>query len=253
MLERIDALVRSQQRFIAHAAHELRSPLTSLLGELSHALRRPRDADGYRTAIEEALAATRHLKLLTEDLLMLVRLDAGLEHALPKEPLSTAALLRSAVRTVEAEAGERGVKVLAMEEDLLVEGNPLDLIRMLRNLLENAVRHSPPSGQVEATCRTREGCAEIVVRDEGPGVDPDDRERIFAPFYRGPREHADGLPGAGLGLAIAREIARAHGGERWLAEPQPSPGAAFIVRLPLSPMLSLKRDFHFLSSAKLAG
>lgn len=233
MIERIDALVRSQQRFIAHAAHELRSPLTSLLGELSHAVHRPRDAEGYRVAIEEALTSTRHLKVLTEDLLTLVRLDAGPEGSAVREPLQLSALFQAAAKEVESEAHERAVSIVIPDDTLLIQGNPLDLVRMLRNLLENAVRHSPSGGRIEIDSRFGDTDIEITLRDEGPGVALQARERLFEPFYRGPREHADGFPGAGLGLAIAREIARSHGGDVALNMPQPLLGAAFTIRLPL--------------------
>lgn len=232
MIARIEALVRSQQRFIAHAAHELRSPLASLLGELSHAQRRPRDADGYRATIDEALAATRQLNLLTEDLLTLVRLDAGPENEPPRELLPAMTLLESAERTIAAAARERGVRLRFSETELAIEGHLPDLTRMLRNLLENAIRHSPPGGCVVVLCRALDGLIEIGVHDQGSGVAAEDRERIFEPFYRGPRERANGLPGTGLGLAIAREIARAHGGNITLAD-QPPPGATFLVTLPL--------------------
>lgn len=249
MIERIDALVRSQQRFIAHAAHELRSPLTSLLGELSHAVHRPRDAEGYRAAIDEALVATRHLKVLTEDLLTLVRLDAGPQNSAPREPLLLSALLKAATREIEVELDRLGLEVVMPAADLLIHGSPLDLVRMLRNLLENAARHSPAGGRIEVACRLDGGFAELTLRDEGSGVAPNDRERIFEPFYRGSRERADGRPGAGLGLAIAREIARAHGGDIALAIPSPSVGAAFVVRVPVGP--PVERDRSILAASAM--
>lgn len=235
MIERMEALLCSQRRFIAHAAHELRSPLTTLYGELSYALRRPRDQSSYQEVIEEALDSARRLKLLSEDLLTLARLDATRSE--PTEQLHPADIIHQALRTVRSAAGERGVRIITRDAHdastaVSVQGRPLDLTRMLRNLLENAVRHCPPGGEVEIAVAGSRAGVEITVADTGPGISEDDRERIFEPFYRGPRERASEVPGTGLGLAIVREIARVHGGDVTLGQNRARPGAAFIVRLP---------------------
>lgn len=230
MIERISALLESQQRFIAHAAHELRSPLSSLLGELSHALRRPRDAEGYRQAIEEALDSTRRLKLLTEDLLALARLGAASPDV--DETVAASDCVRAAARDVEAEARERGVEIAVEGQAGTVRGRPRDLERMLRNLLENAVRHSALESRVQVRLQAEPAHVLLEVSDTGPGIPPSERDRIFEPFYRGPEERAKGLPGAGLGLAISREIARAHGGDLTLVSPEVQSGCRFLIRLP---------------------
>lgn len=239
MIGRISALLESQQRFIAHAAHELRSPLSSLLGELSHALRRPRDAEGYRQAIEEALDSTRRLKLLTEDLLALARLGAVPPDA--AETVEALSIAHTAARDAETEARERGVEIRVDGQTGTLQGRPRDLERMLRNLIENAVRHSAPASLVHVQVDEKEADVLLWVADCGPGIPPSERERIFEPFYRGPRERAQGLPGAGLGLAISREIARAHGGDITLVPQEEPSGSKFLIRLPVS-LPSQKRD-----------
>jgi two-component system heavy metal sensor histidine kinase CusS len=211
MIERLGMLVTSQQRFVAHAAHELRSPLTTLYGELSHALRKQRDAESYRKTIEEALDSTRKLKVLTEDLLALARIGSSGEE--PRHSVGVQELARAATASVASEAAERGVTVRVSGTDATVTGRPMDLERMVRNLVENGVRHAPPSTEVEVTTSEQAGHAVVRVADQGSGVDPSDRDRVFEPFYRGAAERAKDLPGAGLGLAIAREIARLHGGD----------------------------------------
>jgi len=232
MIDRLAMLVSSQQRFIAHAAHELRSPLTTLYGELSHALRKERDAQSYRQTIDEALDSTRKLKALTEDLLTLARTASPGED--PSERTAVVDVLKAAAGSVEGEASSRGVEVSIVESDAMISGRQRDLERMVRNVIENAVRHSPEGGKVEVrTSRSQEG-VEIVVHDDGPGVSSDERERIFEPFFRGAGERARDLPGAGLGLAIAREIARAHGGDVALLATDEAPGTGFRIRLPLS-------------------
>jgi two-component system heavy metal sensor histidine kinase CusS len=231
MIERLSTLLASQQEFVAHAAHELRSPLTTLYGELSLALRRSRDTEGYRQAIEEALDSARRLKALAEDLLTLARLGASA--AQPGEEVAARAILDEAARAVQSEAAQREVNLRVDGDGGLIVGRANDLERLFRNLLENAIRHSPKGGLVEA--RLADGGGEVIVSvtDEGPGVADTDRDYIFEPFYRGPRETADDLPGFGLGLAIARKIARSHGGDVTLG-PKGAAGAQFIVRLPPS-------------------
>ena len=230
MIGQLGALINSQQRFIAHAAHELRSPLTTLYGELSHARRRERDATSYENAIDEALESTRKLMTLAEDLLALVRASsAGVD---PTEPISTSTLVRAAIAPLRVEIAERALATV-VDGDAMVCGHLRDLERMLRNLIENAMRHSPDGSTITVSTRSHDQSVEVDVIDEGAGVPEKDRDRIFEPFYRGNYERAGATPGAGLGLAIAREIARAHGGELALVATQRgSNGARFRVTLP---------------------
>ncbi len=229
MIARLEALVTSQQRFIAHAAHELRSPLTTMLGELSHALRRSRDADEYRAAIEEALGATRRLSQLADDLLGLARLGAE------QRPDATSRLdevVTAATAEVASAAEARGVALDARAEGATVRAPARDLQRLVRNLLDNAIRHTPRGGVVRVRARPLDDAMELRVTDEGTGVPAEERERIFEPFYRVARDERDDV-GSGLGLAIVREIARTCGGEVTLAADDPTTGGAcFVLRLP---------------------
>jgi two-component system heavy metal sensor histidine kinase CusS len=230
MIGRLGLLLSSQQRFVAHAAHELRAPITVVQGQLALALRRPRGEEEYREAIREALGSAGDLRALTEELLDFARAGAG--SAGPFEPTSIARAAREAARYALADAERAGVTVDLSVDDALVPGRPQDLARLLRNLLENAVRHSPPGGRVLVeSVAGRSGVVEIAVSDEGSGVPAAERERIFEPFFRGVA--ARGSAGAGLGLAIVREIARAHGGDVQL-DAAGTRGARFVVRLPLA-------------------
>jgi two-component system heavy metal sensor histidine kinase CusS len=206
----------------------LRSPLTTLYGELTHALRRPRDAAEYRRVIEDVLDSTRRLKQLAEDLLALARI--GAEPPGPDVVLA-GACVQEAVRWVARAAQDRRVTITVAGPDAALRGQPRDLARMLRNLLDNALAHAPPDSRVEVTLARREDVVVIAVSDQGPGVPTADRERVFEPFYRGALERAEGDAGAGLGLAIAREIARAHGGDVVLGD-APTRGARFVVTVP---------------------
>jgi two-component system, OmpR family, sensor kinase len=231
MISRLAVLVETQRRFIANASHELRSPLTTLLGELSFAVQRDRDAAAYRSAIEEALGSTRRLKVLTDDLLALARIGASD----PKlEPVSLSQITRSACESSRAAAERGGVNLDARSDGAVVQGCPRDLERLMRNLVENAVRHCPPGGSVRIESRAEAGDARITVSDEGPGVPAHARERIFEPFFRLDGEGTDDA-GAGLGLAIGRTIARAHGGDLWVdGATDAECGARFVLSLPVS-------------------
>jgi signal transduction histidine kinase len=231
MIAQLDSLFSSQRRFVAHAAHELRSPLTRLYGELSLALRRTRTPDEYLFTIEQALDATRRLKLLAEDLLELARLDAQTDE--PWRDVLLVEVMESAEQSIADDLREKHVALDFKVSDVSVRTRRTDLERMLRNLLENAVRHSSSGDKVEVTASTSNSAIVISVADSGPGVPIADRPRVFEPFWRGADQQASGAPGAGLGLAIARQIARAHGGDIDLAE-SPTGGALFRITLPRS-------------------
>lgn len=236
MISQLSELVRSQRTFISHAAHELRSPLATLLGELQLALRRPREAEAYRAALEEMRSDVEMLVRLTEDLLLLARLQAG-SAPLPN-PTRVDAAVAEALRMAHGRAQLRGVRVVTSGLEGIgdarvsaVRGG--ELARLLRNLIDNAITHSPADGVVRVDLR-RGQRLEIRVTDAGPGVASEDRPHIFAPFYRAARETPDHPAGAGLGLSIARAIAQGIGGEIVLDEGHVD-GASFIVRLPLGP------------------
>lgn len=234
MIARLDLLVTSQRRFVAHAAHELRLPLTTLLGELSHALRKSRDAESYRLAIEEALGATRRLKQLADDLLALARVGSGYEA--PTEPVRLREVGEIVMQRLQPYAASHEVRVEVAGDEVAVRGRSLDLRRLVRNLVENAIRHAPRGGVVRIRTERAGAEARLSVTDDGPGVPPEERERIFEAFYRAAGPRADDDTGAGLGLAIVREIARAHGGEVTLAPQDDSArGACFVLSLPAAP------------------
>jgi two-component system heavy metal sensor histidine kinase CusS len=235
MIERLSELLDAQRVFIAHAAHELRSPLTVLYGELALALRRSRDAGEYRRAIETAFVSTHELKDLAEDLLAVARLGS----APPPEAVAcdAAEALIEARRIVDPGEGPGRVGIVTVGACGPVRGTHRDLVRLLRNLLENAVRHSPVGGTVTCELGERGAFAVVTIADEGPGVPVPARDKIFAPFYRGPELAAPRLHGAesGLGLTIARGIARAYGGDVVLDEGFRR-GARFEITLPFAPV-----------------
>lgn len=226
MLAALDRLASSQRHFVAHAAHGLLPALNALIEELSR-LQRAEVAD--QESPERAWALCQRLALLADDLLSLDRIGVAL-----RDPatLSLREVALAAMEPVRAEARARGV-ALGVDGDGRARGRASDLQRMLRHLLENAVRHSPSGAPVRVILRDDPPFVTVRVRDQGPGVPPTERARVFEPFTRVEAEPAVDDPGAGLGLAIVREIARAHGGDVSLEPADPERrGATFTVRLP---------------------
>jgi two-component system OmpR family sensor kinase len=225
MLDRIDAAFQSQKRFIADASHELRSPITALRGHLEVVRRRQRSTSEYEEAIDVALEEVHRLQALAEDLLTLARRDAGtLEPSL--EPLRLDRLLFEVAGSYRALAEANGVTLEPhLDTPVPVLGDPDLLRRLVRNLLDNAIKYSPDGGRVSLRAGLSGDKAWLEVADTGPGVDPRHLPHLFDRFYRADPSRQR-KTGTGLGLAIAQAIAEAHGG-RLTARNRPSGGAVF--------------------------
>jgi signal transduction histidine kinase len=239
-LARTFALMQDQLRqqeearraFVATASHELRTPLASLDGMLELleddlGFEDP-DLDDAQALLARARAQSRRLGRLAADLLDLSRLDAQLE--LRSEPIELSELSRAVMAEFELGTTERGLVTSLEDRDgsVWALGDPGGVARILRILLDNAVRLSPPGGTIKV--ETHGGSqAALSVRDEGPGVAGDERELIFERFQRG--RDTGGTAGFGLGLAIGRELAQRMGGELIL-EQCDGPGACFTLGLP---------------------
>jgi two-component system, OmpR family, sensor kinase len=227
--EREQALER-QREFVADASHELRTPLTSIQAnlELLQAEGSGSKDDGH--AVDSALSSTKRMSGLVSDLLLLARADAGRRVA--RTDIDLAQIAAGALEEVKPLAGERRLQS-ELEGPLPLRGNPDELHRMVRNLLENAVRHTPEKTTVELTARRDGEQALLEVLDDGPGI-PDGIERqVFDRFVRGdgPADTVGG-GGSGLGLAIVRAVAESHGGSVEAGKSTYG-GARFSIRLPL--------------------
>jgi signal transduction histidine kinase len=233
MQQRLRSQEQARRSFVATASHELRTPLASLDGMLELLDEDLHDVDpdlhDARALLDRARAQSRRLGRLAADLLDLSRIDA--EVRLRSEPVELGELSRAVLAEFELGTEERGIRS-SLEghegEPVWALGDPGSVARILRILLDNAVRASPVDGHI--TVELNLGPEALVrVSDEGPGVPEDEREAIFDRFSRG-RDTA-GQAGFGLGLAIGRELARRMGGELVL-EPSGACGAAFTLRLP---------------------
>jgi two-component system, OmpR family, sensor kinase len=227
-----EAALKRQREFVADASHELRTPLTSILANLE-LLQASLEAPGQeeeRTMVDSALRSSSRMSRLVGDLLLLARADAGRIGARTRCDLAEAA--GNAAAEVAPTIGERALRV-DNERPLPVDGNPDELHRMVLNLLDNAVRHTPPGSTIALRLRAEGADAVVEVADDGPGVPPELREQIFERFVRGdgPADTAVG-GGSGLGLAIVSAVATSHGGSAVVGE-SASGGALFRIRLPL--------------------
>jgi signal transduction histidine kinase len=224
----------ARRAFVATASHELRTPLASLDGmlELLHDDLRERDPDleEARTLLDRARVQSRRLARLASDLLDLSRLDADVK--LRSEPVELGELSRAVLAEFELGTSERRVSTTLEVADgqVWALGDPGSVARIVRILLDNAVRHSPVGSEVRVELHDGRS-AQMSVSDRGAGVAPEDRETIFERFQRG-RETA-GIAGFGLGLAIGRELAVRMGGQLVLDEDY-GPGAKFTLSLPVA-------------------
>jgi heavy metal sensor kinase len=228
MLDRLERSFTAARQFSADAAHELRTPLTILRGELEVALAAAPSDAGYRRALESCLEEVGRLSSLVEDLLFLARADAGAVVP-PSEPVDLAAVVSDAAPALEALAARAGVHLTLEPAAAPARGSAPLLFRVVFNLVENAIKHTRAGARVTIATRTDDGAAVLEVRDDGPGIAPEDRERIFERFYRADPARERG--GAGLGLPLTRAIVVLHGG-RITVTGGPGAGSCFRVILP---------------------
>nr|WP_238423348.1 HAMP domain-containing sensor histidine kinase [Gordonia sp. 'Campus'] len=230
------------RRFVADASHELRTPLTSIKGFAELYSQRggpdvadvPEVTDAMRRINDEA----GRMNLLVEDLLMLARLDA--QRPLDTAPVDLLALAADAVQSARVTAPSREIRLAihAADQPPVVSGDAPRLVQVLRNLIGNAIDHTPPEATVTVGVAVEEGAdpGEVVltVADTGPGLTAEDAAHVFERFYRGDQSRYRGAGGGnGLGLSIVAALVGAHGG-RVGVDTSPGAGATFWVRLPLA-------------------
>jgi len=228
MLDRIEDGARRQQRFVADASHELRSPLARMRAEIEVDLEHPAGADPSATS-RSVLADTIGMQHLVDDLLALARSDAGASPA-RRVPVDLddvvdrqARRLRASGRVAVDSTGIGAARVL---------GDADQLARAVGNVVDNAVRHARSTVALSVTASGDD--AVVAVSDDGPGIPPDRRDEVFERFARLDGARAQGEGGTGLGLAIARDVVAAHGGTI-VVDPDHHPGARLVITLPLAP------------------
>ena len=236
LLGRLERSLGQQRQFMADASHELRTPVATARTAASVALQQPhRDEQDYRQTLEIIEQQTARLSRVVDDMFTLARADAG-NYPIRKMPMYLDEVIEDIVRAARVVASTRDVTV---DNALTVRSASFDgdeelIHRMIGNLIANAIRHAPPQTSVRVDLDRSANGYVIAVRDQGPGVSDDIRPYIFERFYRGDVSRQRGPiahDGAGLGLALARWIARSHGGDVELVRSSES-GSTFVIALP---------------------
>jgi two-component system OmpR family sensor kinase len=226
LLGRLREAIDKQKRFTADAAHELRSPLTALQVQLDM-LARARSPEESRDALESLRAGMKRAARLIEQMLTIARLDPEAAGETFTE-VDLASLAAGVAAELEPLAEAKKIELRLERMDAArTRGQAQALYTLVRNLVDNAIRYTPPAGRVSLQTRIENGQAIVQVDDTGPGIAPEERGRVFDRFYRLPGSDAEG---SGLGLAIVREIARVHGAEVSLGESYGGRGLRAAVR-----------------------
>lgn len=229
LLERMRTAFAQQKQFVGDAAHELRSPLAALRLQLQ-ALQRAGDADGRKIAEQRLASGIDRATRLVEQMLSMARHESASEPT-PATPVDLADVLRQALSETLAQANAKAIAIdMEGASEASVQGHRDALTLLARNLLDNAIKHSPEGGRIRLHLQSEADQASFTIDDEGPGIPPAERERVFDRFYRaeGNTQH-----GSGLGLSIARAIADRHGADIILEDAPGGHGLRARVRFPI--------------------
>lgn len=229
--EKVHLARMAHERLVADAAHELRTPLATMRASIEVTLRRERSKEDLREALEGLRGEVDRLSALATTLLDLAALRAREAERLD---FDLAPLVLQALAAADGAAEARGVTfALEAPERCEMRGSPREVRQAVDNLIVNALAHAPAGTQVDVRVRLEGGRVRVIVRDRGPGVPESARDAIFEPFHRAQPLDADASPGAGLGLAIVRDVARRHGG-RAFVDAAEGPGAAIAFEIAVS-------------------
>ena len=239
MLARIEAAMLRITEFTADASHELRTPVALIRAEAEVALGRERTVDEYRAALQHVQIESERMTRLLEQMLALVRADSSSAAAQMAE-FDLSALAHEAVESWQKVANSHGMKLECAfpTKPVPITGDSAGLRRVLDILLDNAVKYSVAPGAIAVNLSSNGSDVVLRVRDEGVGLPPDEREKIFERFYRVDKARSRQIGGAGLGLAIAQWIVQQHHGTITV-ESTPGKGAEFIVTLPTAQVRSI--------------
>ena len=232
LLERLENAFKEQQRFIADASHELRTPLAVLRGETEVSLSQARSTDEYKASLNLIKDEAERLSRIVEDLFVLARQPTDYR-IMSRQPVRLDKIVAECGRAAQVLAAQKELKLkIDSGTALALNGDDELLQRMILNLLDNAVKYTPPGGEIAVQLRGRNGDACLTVRDNGIGIPAKDQPHVFDRFYRVDKARSRALGGAGLGLSIARQIAQAHGGT--VSVESGAQGSVFTVELPMS-------------------
>jgi heavy metal sensor kinase len=212
MLDRLQAAFERERRFTADASHELRTPLTVIKGRIDVTVSRPRTVEEYTHTLHDVARETNRLIRLTNDLLFLTRLGQR-NPSMQLQPVDLRDLLSAIVDQVRPLAEAKALELVEeVAPGLRLTGDPDHLIRLFLNILDNAIKYTPAGGSVTMRAVEESTTVRVTVRDTGPGIPPQHLPHLFERFYRVEADRSRETGGTGLGLAVAAEIARGHGG-----------------------------------------
>jgi heavy metal sensor kinase len=232
MLDRLERGFETRQRLVADASHELRTPLAVMRAELDVRLRREDLTSSERDVLESVREETDRMGRSVDNLLTLAQAEEGKLSLLSAE-LDLAEVIESAARPLRGLAAANRIELSIQSEPCRLVGDPQRLELALTNLIENAIKFTPAGGEIVVACERSAGRAGVTVRDSGPGISGEVQARVFDRFYRARARPGDRTTtvGGGLGLAICKEIAAAHGGTITVRS-QEGRGSAFTLWLP---------------------
>jgi two-component system, OmpR family, heavy metal sensor histidine kinase CusS len=221
MMDRLEKSFHQATRFTADASHELKTPLAIMQGELDNALQIAQVGSKEQQVFSNLLEETQRLKNITRNLLLLAQADSG-QLKLAREEVNLSDLLENAMEDARVLTSDLGLDFeVKVEPNLRLSGDPVLLGTAIHNLLGNAVKYNEPHGRITVQAWTKGQAIEIVVGNSGRGISEQDQTRLFERFYRGRSADDRTVEGSGLGLSLAREIIRAHGGDVTLQESRP--------------------------------
>jgi signal transduction histidine kinase len=233
MIGRLERSFSEIRRFTADASHELRTPVSVIRSEAELGLAELKGDDRARRRLESIVEECGRLTELTTQLLTLCRQEAGLAQLI-RLPVSLHTAISDSTESVRSMAEAKQQRIITdLQDGVAVLGDAARLHQVFTNLLQNAVKYSPPGGTITLILREKHGQAVITVQDTGIGIPPEHLPRVFDRFYQADtgRSHAEG--GAGLGLSIARSIVVAHGGQIAVTS-EAGVGSAFQIALPVA-------------------
>ncbi|WP_343210688.1 sensor histidine kinase [Anaerolentibacter hominis] len=240
MFDRLQASFESEKQFTSDASHELRTPIAIILSQCEYGLEQAKTEQEHKEVLESVLRQAKKMSALVSQLLTLARADNG-KFQLEIETVNFSELCEIVCEELSLKAEERGISLYPdLEKDLIIEGDQTFLLRMLTNLINNAVCYNRRGGEVRVRLRRQEACCLLEVEDNGIGIAPEHLDKIWNRFYQADPSRSARESGSGLGLPMVKWIVQAHAGSISVTS-TPGQGSRFSVLLPLNGAMKMEK------------